>query len=340
MKERTESVTENVSRAVSDFLYGISVWFHQHIGSKLKRKGEMNSRKREERIFLTVILAWPVLHFIVFYIIMNLNSIILAFQSYDADMNVTFAGLENFRNVIHDLQGKPQLKIATINSLIMFVTSLVIGLPLTLIFSYFIYKKVRGYRTFQFVLFLPSIFSGLVLSLVFKIFVEGPLPALLRAMGIQNVPNFLIDTKWAFPTVLFYSIFTGFATGMILYSNAMSRIPDELIEYGRLEGIGMFREMWNIVIPLIWPTLTTMMVTGVAGIFANGGPIYMMYGDQAPDYLYNLGYYLFIQVISRNSTMASYPYAAAAGLLMTACAAPLTLLVKHLMETYGPEAEY
>lgn len=335
-----KNIFNTCKSVVSDSFYSISVWLHRYFRRDQEHKGGMQSRKKAEQIFLTVILAWPVLHFLIFYVGMNANSIIMAFMKYDTNLKASFVGLENFGNVIKDLMHKPVLLTATKNSLLFFIMTNLLGLPLNLFFSYFIYKKVRGHSVFQFVLFLPSILSAVVLCLVFKIFVETPLPVLLRTMGIENVPNFLVDSSWAFPTIIFYSIFTGFATGMVLYSNAMSRIPEELIEYGCLEGVGMFREMWNVILPMIYPTLSTMIVMGIAGIFASQGPLYMMYGDSGPEHVYTLGYFLFVTVIGRNANLSSYPYAAAAGILMTLMAAPLTLLVRYLMEKYGPEAEY
>jgi len=49
-----------------------------------------------------------------------------------------------------------------------------------------------------------------------------------------------------------------------------------------------------------------------------------------------MGYFLFTRVIGDNSSVASYPYAAALGLLITVIATPLTFLLKYLLERFGP----
>jgi len=40
-----------------------------------------------------------------------------------------------------------------------------------------------------------------------------------------------------------------------------------------------------------------------------------------------------------DASFAQYPYASAAGILFTLVAAPITLIVKNVLEKYGPSAD-
>lgn len=341
LKKITGAIRGGIA-VVRDKIYDLSVKRNQRaIASGKVSSYTVSTRNKKKRIFIIGMLAFPLLQFLLFYVIVNINSIALAFQK----MNVStgqfeFAGFENFKDVFTNIARDAFLQQVFKNSVVMFLAGTLIAFPLSLVFSYYVYKKFFLAKTFRFVLFLPSIISSIVLCLVYKLFLDEAVPAMLEIFGIENCPNFFGDQKYAFGTMIFYNIWTGFASGLILYSSAMARIPTEVVESAQLDGITHFRELVSIAIPMIFPTITTMLVLSVAGLFTAMGPVYAIYGDLAPNYVYTIGYYLYIVVIGRNASLVNFPYAAAMGILFTLVVAPLTLLVKFLLEKFGPTAEY
>ncbi len=334
-KEREFSIFYPVIRWIKDFFYGISVKLHR----PRKKARSMSASKREALIFYIAILALPVLQICVFYVGMNVNAIKLAFQKYDYDTGTySFAGLSNFKLFINNLRHLTVLNYALKNSAISYLAGLCIGLPLNLIFSYFMYKKIIGHGFFRVILFLPQILSSIVMSLMFTFFVDRGLPSVF-AMFDMTMPALLVKEATAFKTIVFYCIWAGFGSQIIIYSTAMSSVDESLIEVGKLEGISGLQEFFRIVLPLIYPTITTFLVVGIAGFFTNQANLYNFYGQSAQEYTQTLGYYMFVTVIGSNATLGDYPYASAAGILFTLIAAPLTLIVKHLLEKYGPKTE-
>jgi ABC-type sugar transport system permease subunit len=111
------------------------------------------------------------------------------------------------------------------------------------------------------------------------------------------------------------------------------------LEAAEVDGAGPFRQFMSILLPSIFPTISTFLITGIAGIFINQGGLYDFYANGALQSSYTLGYYLFVKVVGSSSGKASYPYAAAAGLLMTLVAVPLTLLMKFVLEKFGPSED-
>ncbi|HIZ09338.1 MAG TPA: sugar ABC transporter permease [Candidatus Borkfalkia avicola] len=327
---------------VKDGLYALSVKRNERaVASGKVSSYTVATRNKKKRIFIIGMLAFPLAQFLLFYVAVNINSVIMAFQQVNTDTGrFEFAAFDNFVRVFDNLFHDAFLKQVFVNSLIMFAANQLIAFPLSLVFSYYVYKKYFLAKMFRFVLFLPSIISSIVLCLVFKLFLDEALPAMLELMGIENCPNFFGDSKYAFGTMIFYTIWTGFATGLIMYSSAMARIPTEITESAQLDGITPLRELVSIAIPMIFPTITTMLVLAVSGLFTNMGPVYAIYGDLAPNYVYTIGYYLYVVVIGRNSSLVNYPYAAAMGIVFTLVVAPLTLLVKWLLEKFGPMTEY
>ena len=54
-------------------------------------------------IFIFLMLLYPLANFLVFYVVVNFNSVLMAFQSTDEDFNAVFSGFANFRRVFETL---------------------------------------------------------------------------------------------------------------------------------------------------------------------------------------------------------------------------------------------
>jgi len=330
-----------IIRWIKDFFYGISVAIHQGIGKLRKgekKMGTMSTKRRKELIFFICLVAYPMIQFLIFYVGVNINSILLAFQKFDLDTS-TFAFLggeelfENFSRFINDMVDDSTMIIATKNSVKLYLAGLLIGLPLNLVFSFFLYKKIPGAGFFRVVLFLPQIISSLVVSLMFRYFVENALPALIGQ-------NLLTQKTTGYNTMIFYNIWAGFGSAILIYTSAMTKIDDSLVEFGQLEGISLLQEFWHVTLPLIFPTVTIFLVSGIAGLFTSQASLFNFYGTGARQDMKTLGYIFFVNIMkAENASYAQYPYASAAGLLFTLVATPVTLVVKWALEKFGPSVD-
>ena len=300
-----------------------------------------NKRKRNlpKTLFILSILIYPAILFLILYVYVNLNSFALAFQNIDLANNKTFAGWDNFKDVFRTLGSDtdPALSMAIVNSLKMYALNLVICMPLYIIFSYYLFKKHFGSKVFRVIVMIPAIVSTFIICMVFVKFIEGPFLELLRAMGVENPPAFLKDEKYAFGTTIFYMIWVSFSTSLIVYPNAMNSIDPGIIESAHIDGANAFRELWHIILPLIYPTISTFLITGVAGIFTNQGPLISFYMYSAPNSVQNLGYYITVEVLRDPVTgVLKYPFLSAIGLLVTAVSVPLTFAVRRVLSKCGP----
>ena len=302
-----------------------------------KKKGGGLAGKKERIIFIFCMLIIPIIFFCVFNIGVKLNSILLSLKEYDSGV-YRFAGFTNFRRVFYNIFHDAEVIYSFKNSFIFYLVGLFITLPVSIFTTYLIYKKIPGSEFFKVMAFLPQMLSTIIMTLMYKYFVDKIIPLYCEWRNL-NVPNVFFDeTKLG--VMLFYNIWVNLGANIILYIGAMMRIPQDLIEVGKLEGISLWKEFWLVTFPLIFPTITVFIVAGVAGLFTNQCFVYNFYGNFAPQDISTLGYYTFIKVVGENSSLANYPYASAFGVVFTIVAAPITLLVKHLLEKYGPGAEF
>lgn len=307
-----------------------------------KKKG-LSKKSRNNAVFLTLLLAGPLVQFFIFYVYVHFNSILLAFKAYDLNKGVYYYnGLANFIKFLGDVVDNTVLKSSINNSFIFFGVGLVVSTPLCIMFAYALFRKVPMSGFFKVMLYLPSMIAGMVFVLTFKYLLEKGLPFIAgKLLGVGDIASLIVSPDTAMLSMIVFSLWTGFGSSLILYLSAMTRIPDSLIEYARLEGASALQEFGKIVMPLIYPTFSTFLILSLTGIFTNQHSIYSFYGDSAADSnVSNLGYFFFVKVIGKGATLADYPYASAAGLVFTFILTPVTLGVKKLLEKVGPVVEY
>ena len=340
-EERPNAITAagaKVKGFLKDGIYGCKVAVHNAFSRNKKAKAtSMSSKAKKDMIFYVLMMAYPVLYFLLFYVAVNINSLSLAFKNYDIDASgrhyAIWAGFNNFKNIFNEYTSSTLLKNALANSFIVYLVGL-LAVPLGLLFSFYIVKKALGHEFFKVMLFLPSILSSLILVIMFKYVVERLYPAIMQEYFGREVQGLLADPNTRFGTLLFYNIVFSFGTSVLIYSSAMDRIPDPILESARIEGVSGIQEFWYITLPLIFPTISTFLIVGVAGIFTNQFNLFSVYGAAPPSpNMYTLGYYLFAETAYANEL--SYPRLSAFGILFTAVAVPLTFGVRFLLEKFS-----
>lgn len=307
------------------------------------KKG-MATRKVKRAVFYALVMALPLLQFAIFYIYVNFNSFMLSFQKFVDWGEPVFAGMDNIKVAFEKLTSSGYM---FKNSFILYLINTLFVMPVTMFFAYYLSKQYLGSGIFKTLLFLPHIVSGLVLAIIFKYVTTDVYLAVQGMMGAEVSPNGLLymeDT--AFITILFYNVFIGFGSHILMFTGAMSGVDDSVIESAQLDGVTTFQEFWYITVPMIWPTFTTFFVTGLAGLFTNQMGLMNLYGSKGvQSELYTMGYFLFIETKGSNtfvepgSRYMSYSELSALGLLLTFIVAPLTLISKKLLRKYGPSVD-
>ena len=140
------------------------------------------------------------------------------------------------------------------------------------------------------------------------------------------------------PTIIFYCLWTGFTTSLIYYPNAMNAIDNSILESAMLDGATTLQELTHIIIPLIHPTITTLIVSNVPAIFTNSGPLFAFYYRSAPNYTMTMGYYLFTETLYGTGESV-YPYLSALGFMLSTVTLPLVYLTKWLFDISDPMRE-
>ena len=198
--------------------------------------------------------------------------------------------------------------------------------------SYYVYTNFAGSKIFKVIVMIPTVISAMLMALITQRMIYK-MPSIF-----DGFPNLLTDQQHVFMTTTIYSLWVGFSTALIIYPNQINAIDKELIESAQLDGATHLQIIWHVIIPLLIPTISTFMVTGVAGILSDMGPLYSFFGLEASKNASLTGYIIYQLTIKYKKPQ--YGYVSALGLLCTLLALPVTLLVKKLMDRIDPMEEH
>lgn len=144
-----------------------------------------NKNRKKALVFTLLMVALPLIQFIIFWGYVNFDSIMMAFKNGNEWSLYQFEKL--FR---YDID---KILIYAKNSLINLAVSECITLPLVVVLSYLLYKKCYGSSLFRVLFFLPSLISAVIMANLFSSLVSpygsdpGPIISLLQALGYLSV---------------------------------------------------------------------------------------------------------------------------------------------------------
>ena len=301
-----------------------------------------NKEKLWNGIFVYGILLWPIIHFCIFSIGMNISMVVQSFQDYPT---TDFYFFENYKDVFLTFLGKnPQSELinskAIWNSLSILPLTLFINMPISLVFAFAIYKKYFGHQVFRVVLFIPTVISAVVLCLVFNVVVsrgDGFIPKILESLNLGSlIPEngFMAKEESAWTMILIFSVWTGISTNLIYFCSAMGRLPAEVFESAQLDGASDFKQFYAIAVPLVWSTITTISITGISSIFSWYLPSLLMtdgkYGTST----------LGLMVVVSAQSRSNLGFISALGVLIAIFGTCITALGKKAFGSIYKEVEY
>ena len=302
--------------------------------------------RKSKYIFVYLMVLAAVINFFIFYVAVNLNSIMLAFREflgYDENYVEQYAwSFGNFERMFKEFSlPNSTVGVAVRNTLKYFASNVFLMIPASYLVSYLLFKKIRGYGTFRVIFFLPSIISAVVYVTVFKNFIQtfGPLYMLLEKLFGYELPPLLSDAKTATATIIVYTVWTGLGINMVLYQGAMKRVPAEVLESCEIDGGSWFHELFYIITPMVWPTVSMTIILAFTGLFNSSGPI-LLFSEAGTVAGANDTTTIAFFIFQKTQSGGALEYPAALGIFFTLVSIPIVIVVRAVFRRLDPEVEY
>lgn len=294
-------------------------------------------------LFILSFITVPTIHFIVFYLYVNINSFTMAF--YTRTTEGVIWSFDNFRRFFTEISsGSSELSVAFRNTFITFAINMAMFL-VTFFVSYFLYKKIFLHKVFRICFFLPGLIAGTIVNSIYMriVGVDGPVSYIVQKMcNLDYRPELLANSRFANSMVFLNMIWLGFPGNMILFGGTFSRIPESVLEQGRLDGVNWYQEAFRIIIPIVWPTLSLILMMSIAGIFGASGNVFLL--TQGKFDTQTLSNWMFMQVYvgvgSDPTYNNAYNYLSAVGLMLTTVSVVLALVLRKYSNKLVGEVQY
>ena len=187
-----------------------------------------------------------------------------------------FVGISNYLKLFHDGVFLKSLG----NTLIFTVSCLVFQFLIGFALALFLNKNFSFAKTVRGILMIPWMIPMTVTALVFKLLFAtdiGVVNYILRSIHLisQNV-DWLTSSKTAMLVVIIASVWIGIPFNTILLSTGLTTIPQELYESAAIDGASAGQSFWRITLPLLRPTIESVLVLGFIYTFKVYDLVYVM----------------------------------------------------------------
>lgn len=226
------------------------------------------SGRAKELLTIYLMVGVPFILFCIFVIYPLLWILRYAFYDYNG-VKAIFIGLKNFERLIHDTVWWK----AVVNTLIMAVSGVVIGMSVSLIFAVILNSKIKGRVFFRAAFYFPCLISSAIVGIVFRIMLspdDGIINAILMHSGLVNKPLYILETSFmAMSTLVIIGAWQWMGYNMTLIIAGLQKIPAELYEAAIIDGANEKQKLFYITVPQLGQVLQIIIMLGILGGLKN-----------------------------------------------------------------------
>lgn len=231
----------------------------------------LNSAHRRESIVAYILLLPCLLGFLTFILFPLIGSLLISFTEWDFLKG--FAGIKwvGFDNYKYLLSGQDEwFSKSAVNTIVFAAVTVPLGIILGMATAVLIHRYVYLPTVFKVVVFIPYISSIIASSVVWMVVFQpsyGPVNNILTALGVENLPGWFTDIKWAFPTIMAFQIWQTLGYNVVVFLAGLKGIPNELYEAATIDGASEWQKFRFVTIPMISPTTFFLSTMGFVASF-------------------------------------------------------------------------
>lgn len=178
--------------------------------------------------------------------------------------------------------------------------TVILQISLGLIIAFALYRKLRGFAFFRFIIFLPYVTPIVAMATVFALIFgarEGALAnQFLISLGLQPgrwiadttpITAYLFGTNWSglmagpsvgMLTAIIFGVWSYAGYNAVILMAGLTAIPEDLYDVAELEGASSWQSFRHVTLPLLSPVIFFLVITGLIGTFQSFTTVYTLLG--------------------------------------------------------------
>jgi multiple sugar transport system permease protein len=222
--------------------------------------------RREATWGLIFVAPW-IIGFVAFALLPMVATFVFTFTNISLDQKapLSFVGLANYQNLVSDPNAWGSLGVTLRFALLALPVNVLLPLLVALLLSS---RHLKGSGLFRVLFFLPYVVPFVAGVLIWHSMLnpaDGWVNEFLRVIGVADPPDWLRDTTWVYPGLVFIGVW-GIGGGTIIYLAGLRGIPSEYYDAARIDGAGYLGQLRHVTIPLLTPVIFYTLVLGVVEV--------------------------------------------------------------------------
>lgn len=189
--------------------------------------------------------------------------------------DMQWVGLDNYAAVVSDQSHWAAMR----NTGVYCALSLALTVPLAFgIACLLFFPRLHGRGLVQVLLFATYVVPTVAIVVIWgNLYAPdyGPIPQLLNAVGIDS-PAWLSDPDWALIALVVFNVWQMLGYYVVLLVAGLTQIPTDLFEAAVVDGAGVIRQGWSIVIPLLRRSLVFVALMTLINSVQVFDPVYLL----------------------------------------------------------------
>ena len=209
-----------------------------------------------------------------FYLIMNnyipMFGVLIAFKKLNFSkgiMGSPWCGLDNFKFLFSSSDAWSITRNTICYNIVFIILGTVLAIMLAILLNEV--KNKMASRIYQSLVLLPFLMSWVIVSYLAYAFLSsdsGMFNSILKSLGMQTVNWYNTKKYWPF-ILVFANLWKGLGYSMIIYLSSVVGISQDYYEAAKLDGATKWKQIKNITLPLLKPTIITMFILNLGGMF-------------------------------------------------------------------------
>ncbi len=187
-----------------------------------------------------------------------------------------FIGLDNYIEMFRN----PDFWKATWNTVYFCILTVPVGIALALFVAMLLNAKVKFKGGFRTIFFLPMVCAPAAIAMVWQVIFNGDSGILNQILGTHI--QWITNSKTAIIAVAIVSTWSSIGYDAVLLLAGLQNINKQLYEASSIDGAGKIRQFFNITLPMISPTMFSVLIMRLMASMKVYDLIYMMSDDTNP----------------------------------------------------------
>ena len=233
----------------------------------LPRRRPLSRLARSEAKWGLIFIAPWIIGFMAFTLLPMAATFVFTFTNISLDQKapLTFVGLSNYQSLISDPDAWGSLGVTLRFAILALPINVLLPLGVALLLSS---RHLKGSGLFRVLFFMPYVVPFVAGVLIWETMLnpaDGWINEFLRVIGIAHPPDWLRDSTWVYPGLVFIGVW-GIGGGTIVYLAGLRGIPTEYYDAARIDGAGSFGQLRHVTLPLLTPVIFYTLVLGVVEV--------------------------------------------------------------------------